>query len=216
MRSTSGAASSSFATDDDRAVVAPACARDLLARQQSPARARRRPRPSSANAGIVGDQDALRRGVVLGLGQQVGGDPVRIVGAVRDDEDFRRPGDGVDADPAEHLALGGGDIGVAGPDDLVDGRDGRACHRPAPPRPARRRRDRSRVTPARLAAASTSGLILPPLAGVTMRCARRRRRAPARRSSAPSWDRPRCRPARKARRFERRPAPAELSRRSHR
>ena len=33
----------------------------------------------SAKAGIVGDQDRLRGRVVLGLGQQVGGEPVRIV-----------------------------------------------------------------------------------------------------------------------------------------
>ena len=34
------------------------------------------------------------------------------------------PGDHVDADRAEHLALGGGDIGVAGADDLGDRADG--------------------------------------------------------------------------------------------
>ena len=33
---------------------------------------------------------------------------------------LRRPGDHVDADLAEHLPLGGGDVGVARPDDLVD------------------------------------------------------------------------------------------------
>ena len=32
-----------------------------------------------AEGRIVGDQDRLRRRVVLGLGQQIGGDPVRIV-----------------------------------------------------------------------------------------------------------------------------------------
>ena len=39
---------------------------------------------------------------------------------VGDDQHFRRAGDHVDADRAEHLALGGRDIGVAGPDDLGD------------------------------------------------------------------------------------------------
>ena len=32
------------------------------------------------------------------------------------------PGDGVDADRAEHLPLGGGHVGVAGADDLGDRR----------------------------------------------------------------------------------------------
>ena len=105
---------------------------------------------------------------MLGLAQQIGGDPVRIVAAIGDHQNFRRPGDGVDADLAEHFALGGRDIGIAGAHDLVHGRDALRCHRPAPPRPAPRRCGRCRVTPARRAAASTSGLILPPLAGVTI------------------------------------------------
>ena len=61
-----------------------------------------------------------------------------------EDDDLGRAGDGVDADPAEHLPLGLGDIGVAGADDAIDGRDGRRCRRPAPRSPGRRRRDRSR------------------------------------------------------------------------
>ena len=60
---------------------------------------------------------------MLGLGQQVGGDPVGIVAAVGDDQHFRRAGDHVDADGAEDLALGRRDIGVAGADDLGDRRD---------------------------------------------------------------------------------------------
>ncbi len=73
-----------------------------------------------AEGGVVGDQDRLCRHIVLGLGEQVGGDPVRIVAAVGHHQHFRRPGDHVDADGAEHLALGRRDIGVAGPDDLGD------------------------------------------------------------------------------------------------
>src|SRR5690606_38530563 len=65
------------------------------------------------------DQDRLRILVVLGLGEQVHGDPVRVGLAVADDEDFRRPGDHVDADLAEHVTLGGGDVDVARTDDLV-------------------------------------------------------------------------------------------------
>ena len=62
---------------------------------------------------------------MLGLGEEVGGDPVGIVVAVGDDQDLARAGDHVDADRAEHLALGGGDVGVARPDDLGDRRDRR-------------------------------------------------------------------------------------------
>ena len=60
---------------------------------------------------------------MLGLAEQIGGDPVGIVGAVGDHQDFRRPGDGIDADLAEHFALGGGDLGIAGAHDLVHRRD---------------------------------------------------------------------------------------------
>ena len=73
-------------------------------------------------AGVVGHQDGLGGGVVLGLGQQVGGEPLGVVVPVGDDEDLRRSGDGIDADRAEHLALGGRDVGIAGADDLGDGR----------------------------------------------------------------------------------------------
>ena len=52
----------------------------------------------AAEAGVVGDQDRLRRGVVLGLGEQVGGDPGRIVVLVGDDQHLGGPGDHVDAD----------------------------------------------------------------------------------------------------------------------
>ena len=94
--------------------------------------------------GIVGDQDRLRGGVVLGLRQKVGGDPGGIVVAVGDDQDLRRAGDQVDADLAEHAALGGGDIGVARAGDLVDRPRSIACRRPARPPPGRRRCARPR------------------------------------------------------------------------
>ena len=73
--------------------------------------------------GIVGDQDGLRRLVVLGLRQQIDGDAARIVGGVGQHDDLGRAGDRVDADAAEHLPLGLGDIGVARPDDAIDRRD---------------------------------------------------------------------------------------------
>ncbi|MCY1526775.1 hypothetical protein D9M68_618150 [compost metagenome] len=69
---------------------------------------------------VRADQDRLGVLVVLGLGEQVHGDPVRIGAAVADHEDFRGAGDHVDADLAEHMALGGGDVDVARTDDLVD------------------------------------------------------------------------------------------------
>ena len=75
-----------------------------------------------AEAGIVGHQDRLRAAVVLGLRQQIGGDPVRIIVGVGHDQHFRRAGDHVDADRAEHLPLGRRDIGIARPYDLGDRR----------------------------------------------------------------------------------------------
>ena len=69
---------------------------------------------------ILGDQYRLRRGIVLGLRQKIGGYPGRIVAGVGHDQDLRRAGDQVDADLSEDAALGGGDVGVARPGDLVD------------------------------------------------------------------------------------------------
>ena len=77
--------------------------------------------------GIVGDQDRLRAGVMLGLGQQIGSDPVGMAGLVGEDQHLGGPGDHVDADLAEDEPLGGRHIGVAGPDDLGDRRDGRGA-----------------------------------------------------------------------------------------
>ena len=74
---------------------------------------------ASANRRIIGDQDRLRRFVVLRLGQQIDRDATRVVVAGGDHHDLRRAGDVVDADAAEHLTLGLGDIGVAGTDDAV-------------------------------------------------------------------------------------------------
>ena len=89
--------------------------------------------------GVGAQQDRLRQLVVLGLREQVHRDPVRIGGAVAQHQDFRRAGDHVDADRAEHAALGGGHVGVAGADDLVDRRQWSRCRRPARRPPARRR-----------------------------------------------------------------------------
>ena len=61
---------------------------------------------------------------MLGLADQVGGDELR--GSAQSsaiDQDLGRPGEQVDADLAEELALGLGDVGVARPDEHVDALD---------------------------------------------------------------------------------------------
>ena len=60
---------------------------------------------------------------MLGLAEQIGGDHDRVGRLVGDDQDLGRPGDEVDADRAEELALGLGDVGVAGTDEHVDAVD---------------------------------------------------------------------------------------------
>ncbi len=57
--------------------------------------------------------------VVLGLGHQVGGDPVGPCAGVGQDEHLGGTGDHVDAHVAHHLPLGFGHPAVARPDDLV-------------------------------------------------------------------------------------------------
>ena len=84
---------------------------------------RDRCRDPVGECGIIGDQDGLRRLVVLGLGQQIDGDAARIVRGIGEHDDLGRAGDRVDADAAEHLPLGLGDIGVARTDDPIDRRD---------------------------------------------------------------------------------------------
>jgi hypothetical protein len=71
---------------------------------------------------------------VLGLREQVGGDPGRISAVVGDDRHLGGTGHRIDADVAEHQPLGGRHVSVAGADDLVDARHalgsvGEGCHR---------------------------------------------------------------------------------------
>jgi hypothetical protein len=56
---------------------------------------------------------------MLGLREEVHGDPVGVGVTVTDDEDFGWAGDHVDTDDAEDPALGSRNVGVAGADDLV-------------------------------------------------------------------------------------------------
>ena len=57
---------------------------------------------------------------MLGLAEQVGGADLAVDAVVGDDQRLGRPGEQVDADAAEQLALGFRHIGVAGADDHVD------------------------------------------------------------------------------------------------
>ena len=66
----------------DRAEVAPAGARDGLARQLGELALDRRG-DRIGERGVIGDQDGLRELVVLGLAEQVGGDPGRVLRADR-------------------------------------------------------------------------------------------------------------------------------------
>ena len=66
---------------------------------------------------------------MLGLAQQIRGADFAVDAVVGDDERLGRPGQQIDADAAEQLALGLGDIGVAGADDHVDRRDGLGAER---------------------------------------------------------------------------------------
>ena len=63
-------------------------------------------------------------GAVLGLGEQVGGQPRRLARLVGDHEHLAGAGQAVDGDLAHDLALGLGDVGVAGADDDVAARHG--------------------------------------------------------------------------------------------
>ena len=56
---------------------------------------------------------------MFGLANQIGGDDRGIGGLVGNHQDFRRPGEHVDADTAVENALGLGHILIAGPDQNV-------------------------------------------------------------------------------------------------
>ena len=68
---------------------------------------------------IIGDEDALRRLVMLGLGQQIHRDMGGVVIGIGQHHHLGRAGDAVDAHAAKDLALGLGDIGIAGADNTV-------------------------------------------------------------------------------------------------
>ena len=72
--------------------------------------------------GAGGDQQARGQRVVLGLGDQVGGDEAGLGAVVGDDGDLGRTRLGVDGDAVAQQPLGRRDVDVAGPGDDVDRR----------------------------------------------------------------------------------------------
>ncbi len=112
--------------ENDSAKIIPRGARDFRTRK------RRKLRFNSAldficERLIVSNENRLRVDVVLGLRQQIGRDPVGVGATIRDHQHLGWTGDHVDADLAEHQALRGGHISVAGADDLRHRLDGRGA-----------------------------------------------------------------------------------------
>ena len=66
---------------------------------------------------------------MLSLPEQVSGAHLRVDAIVGNDQGLSLPGEQVDADAAEQLALGLGHIGIAGTDDHVDRRNGLGAER---------------------------------------------------------------------------------------
>jgi hypothetical protein len=103
----------------DLATIAPRDARHLGGRQHGKL-ALDLGRQGFGQPAAGGDQHGGRGRPVLGLAQKVGRDHLRVRAVVGDHQDLGRAGQKVDADPAEQLALGLGDIGVAWADQHVD------------------------------------------------------------------------------------------------
>ena len=104
--------------DRDLAVIAPGDARDIGRRQRFEL-----PldfgQSCGGKRGRSRDQSDAGAHIVFGLRQKIRGDHFGIAGLVGNDVDFRRSGELVDADAAEHLAFGFVHIGVARSHDLV-------------------------------------------------------------------------------------------------
>ena len=74
-------------------------------------------------SGVGCHEEGSCLGIVLGLSYEVERGEARVHISVGDDRQLGRPRQPVDPDEARHLALGLGDVGVAGADDAVDPRD---------------------------------------------------------------------------------------------
>ena len=57
---------------------------------------------------------------MFSLRQQINGNPAGIILGIGDYQNFRGAGNRINANRAVDLPLGGGNIGIAGPDNLVD------------------------------------------------------------------------------------------------
>src|SRR5262245_38012079 len=70
---------------------------------------------------LLARRDQDRRGVfgMFGLREQIGGDEIGARRVVGDDHNLARPGDGIDVNCAVYEFLRGGDVLIAGADDLV-------------------------------------------------------------------------------------------------
>src|SRR5262249_4282193 len=88
--------------EDDGAETPPARPGHAPARQHGELRLNRGGH-GSAEACVVGDEDRLRGSVVLGLSEEVGGNPRWVVVLVGNNDDLGRPGDHFDTYLAEHL-----------------------------------------------------------------------------------------------------------------
>ena len=153
---------------------------------------------------------------MLGLAEQIGGDPIRIVAAIGDHQNFRRPGDGIDAHLAEHFALGRCDIGIARAHDLVHRLDAFGAERQR--RHGLRPADAENIAHTRAPRRRQHQRIDRSAAGRRHHhdALHARDPAPGSRSSAPMTDRRRCRRAHKAphcpRLVQRQPSPRRCRR----
>ena len=118
----------------------PPCARATRApgrRRASAASTARATRAASARLGVI--ENGARVGVVLGLRDEIRGDPASRTSR-RDDDDLGRAGVEIDAAVGGDERLRGRDVAVARADDLVHARHRLRCRRPARRSHVRRRR----------------------------------------------------------------------------
>jgi hypothetical protein len=78
---------------------------------------------------------------MFGVGEQIGGHMPRVGAGVDKQENFARPGNGVNIHFAEYQSLGRRDENISRSDDLVDFGTEKPCHEPARQSPAPRRHE---------------------------------------------------------------------------
>ena len=177
---------------NDRAEIVPRGPRDVRARQRASCDCTARSTSSASAALSVIRIDCALTSCSACASRSAAIQPALPV-SIGDHQHFRGAGDHVDADLAEHQPLGGGDIGIAGADDLGHRRDGRGA--------IGQRRHRLRAADAvdfgdaaEMRRRQHQRIELAVRRRHHHHHARRRRRPwPAPRSSAPRTDRRRCR-----------------------